>query len=59
VRDKLNALGLQRRLPVAVECSAGIAWSQTPPETADDFLREADRDMHDRKARDRAKRESA
>ena len=51
VRDKLSALALQRRLPVAVECSTGIAWSQNPPEIADDFLREADRDMHERKAR--------
>jgi len=51
VHEKLSALALQRGLPVAVECSTGIAWSQTPPETADDFLREADRDMHERRAR--------
>jgi hypothetical protein len=24
-------------------------WSQSPPDTADEFLREADRDMHARK----------
>jgi len=59
VRDKLNALALQRRLPVAIECSTGIAWSQTPPDTAEDFLREADRDMHERKARERERRETA
>jgi len=59
VREKLAALAMQRRLPVAVECSTGIAWSQTPPETVDDFLREADADMHERKARDRTRRESA
>ena len=59
VRDKLNALALQRRLPVAIECSTGIAWSQTPPDTAEDFLREADRDMHERKARERERKETA
>jgi len=51
VRDKLSALARQRRLPVAIECSAGVAWSQTPPETPDDLLRAAHRDMHERKAR--------
>jgi diguanylate cyclase (GGDEF)-like protein len=59
VRDKLNTLALQRRLPVAIECSTGIAWSQTPPDVAEDFLREADRDMHERKVRDRERRETA
>jgi len=29
VHEKLSALALQRGLPVAVECSTGIAWSQT------------------------------
>ena len=50
VRDKLAALGVQRRLPVSVECSTGIAWSQSPPDTAEEFLREADRDMQEKKA---------
>jgi diguanylate cyclase (GGDEF)-like protein len=59
VRDKLGALALQRRLPVAVECSTGIAWSQNPPDTVEDFLREADRDMHERKTRERERRETA
>jgi len=59
VRDKLGALALQRRLPVAVECSTGIAWSQNPPDTVEDFLREADRDMHERKSRERERRETA
>jgi diguanylate cyclase (GGDEF)-like protein len=59
VRDKLGALALQRRLPVAVECSTGIAWSQNPPDTVEDFLREADRDMHERKTRERERREMA
>ncbi len=49
VRDKLAALGIQRRLPVSVECSTGIAWSQTPPDGAEEFLREADRDMQEKK----------
>ena len=49
VRDKLAALSAQRRLPVTAQCSTGIAWSQTPPDTADEFLREADRDMDARK----------
>jgi len=59
VRDKLNALAVQRRLPVSIECSTGIAWSQHPPDTAEDFLREADRDMHDKKAREKERRETA
>jgi PleD family two-component response regulator len=50
VRHKLGALALSRRLPVMVECSMGVAWSQSPPETADEFLQEADRDMQERKA---------
>jgi diguanylate cyclase (GGDEF)-like protein len=59
VREKLGALALQRRLPVAIECSTGIAWSQSPPDTAEEFLREADRDMLARKARAREQRETA
>ena len=45
VSDKLTALAAQRRLPVPIECSTGIAWSLAPPESADEFLREADQDM--------------
>ena len=48
--DRLAALGVQRRLPVSVECSIGVAWSQSPPETAEEFLREADRDMQEKRA---------
>ncbi len=59
VRDKLAALAAQRRLPVTIECTAGIAWSHNPPETVEEFLREADRDMLDRKARERERRETA
>src|SRR2546427_741564 len=50
VRDKLAALGVQRRLPVSVECSTGLAWSQSPPDTAEEFLRDADRNMQDKKS---------
>ena len=59
VRDQLGALCTRRRLPVAVECTPGIAWSHNPPETAAEFLREADRDMHERKDREREARETA
>jgi diguanylate cyclase (GGDEF)-like protein len=59
VRDKLSSLATQRRLPVSIECTPGIAWSHNPPDTAEEFLREADRDMHERKARARERRESA
>jgi diguanylate cyclase (GGDEF)-like protein len=52
VREKLFTLALQRRLPVGIDVSAGIAFGEAPPETADEFLREADRDMHERKRRD-------
>jgi diguanylate cyclase (GGDEF)-like protein len=57
VRERLGALGAQRRLPVSIECTPGIAWSHNPPETIDEMLREADRDMHERKARARERRE--
>jgi diguanylate cyclase (GGDEF)-like protein len=51
VTEKLAALASQRRLPVKIECSTGIAWSTSPPESADEFLREADRDMQTRRTR--------
>jgi diguanylate cyclase (GGDEF)-like protein len=59
VRDKLGALAAQRRLPVSIDCTPGIAWSHNPPESVEEFLREADRDMHERKARARESRETA
>lgn len=59
VRDKLSALAAQRRLPVSIDCTPGIAWSHNPPESVEEFLREADRDMHERKARARESRETA
>ena len=57
VRHKLGALALARHLPVMVEYSTGVAWSQSPPETADEFLQEADHDMHERKSA-RARRDA-
>ena len=51
VNEKLAALAAQRRLPVRIECSTGIAWSASPPDSADDFLREADRDMQKRRGK--------
>jgi diguanylate cyclase (GGDEF)-like protein len=51
VNEKLAALAAQRRLPVRIECSTGIAWSVSPPDSADDFLREADRDMQKRRGK--------
>jgi diguanylate cyclase (GGDEF)-like protein len=53
VRDKLAALAAQRRLPVTIACTPGVAWSHNPPEAAEEFLREADRDTLERKARER------
>ena len=55
VRDRLGALAAQRRLPLSIDCTKGIAWSHHPPETIEEFLREADRDMHERKARQGAR----
>ena len=49
VNERLAALATQRRLPVKVQVSTGIAWSVSPPESADEFLREADRDMQKRR----------
>ena len=49
VTDKLAVLAAQRRLPVAIQCSTGLAFSLDPPESAEEFLREADRDMQARR----------
>ena len=50
VREKIAALAVKRGLPVTIHVSVGIADSQSPPESADEMLREADQDMHRRKA---------
>jgi len=49
VRERISALGVKRGLPVTVHCTIGVAYSPSPPESADDMLREADQDMHRRK----------
>ncbi|OLB49905.1 MAG: hypothetical protein AUH99_10895 [Candidatus Rokubacteria bacterium 13_2_20CM_2_70_11] len=51
VRDKVAALAAKRGLPVDhIRCNVGVAHSQSPPETFDELLREADADMHRTKA---------
>jgi len=45
VRDKLAELSQKRGLPLTPRCNVGVAYSQAPPDTADDLLREADLDM--------------
>ena len=45
VRDKLAELAQKRGLPLIPRCNVGVAYSQTPPDAADDLLREADLDM--------------
>jgi diguanylate cyclase (GGDEF)-like protein len=45
VQQKLNALAVNRSLPLAVECIIGMTFSANPPETADELLRLADQDM--------------
>ena len=50
VRERIDALAAKRGLPMSVHCNVGVAYSQSPPESADDMLREADQDMHRQKA---------
>jgi len=49
VREKIKALSGKRGIPVAVTCNFGVAYAQSPPESAEDLLREADQDMLRRK----------
>ncbi len=49
-RERITALAGKRGIPAAVQVSVGVAYSQSPPESADEILREADQDMHRRKA---------
>jgi diguanylate cyclase (GGDEF)-like protein len=49
VNDKIKGLSGKRGIPVAVACNFGVAYAQAPPESAEDFLREADQDMLRRK----------
>ena len=47
VRDKITQLAAKRGLPVDhIRCNVGVAYSQSPPETPDPLLREADQVMH-------------
>jgi len=45
VSDKIKSLSGKRGIPVAISCNFGVAYAQSPPESADDLLREADQDM--------------
>ena len=45
VQEKLRELTAIRNLPVAVQCRIGHAFSDNPPETAEEFLRIADEQM--------------
>jgi diguanylate cyclase (GGDEF)-like protein len=45
VERKLRELTADRNIPVAVECRMGYAFSDNPPETAEEFLRLADEHM--------------
>ncbi len=49
VNDKIKGLAGKRGIPVAVACNFGVAYAQAAPESAEDFLREADQDMLRRK----------
>jgi diguanylate cyclase (GGDEF)-like protein len=49
VNDKIKGLASKRGIPVAVACNFGVAYAQAAPESAEDFLREADQDMLRRK----------
>jgi diguanylate cyclase (GGDEF)-like protein len=49
VNGKLAEMARKRELPIEVKVHIGIAFSEAPPETADELLREADQDMRARK----------
>ncbi len=49
VTHKLAELGKRRALPRKVECYVGVVVSQVPPESAEELLREADRDINRQK----------
>ncbi len=50
VREKIAALVAKRGIPTPIQVSVGVAYRQSPPESADEMLREADQDMHRRRA---------
>jgi diguanylate cyclase (GGDEF)-like protein len=45
VHQKLRELTASRNLPLTPECRMGFAFSQDPPDSAEEFLRIADEDM--------------
>jgi diguanylate cyclase (GGDEF)-like protein len=45
VHQKLNAMAVNRGLPLTVDCIIGSAFSSNPPETAEELLRLAGQDM--------------
>jgi len=49
VNEKIKGLSGKRGVPVAITCNFGIAYAQSPPESAEDLLRVADQDMVRRK----------
>jgi len=49
VNEKIKGLSSKRRVPVAITCNFGVAYAQSPPESAEDLLRVADQDMLRRK----------
>jgi diguanylate cyclase (GGDEF)-like protein len=50
VQRKLRDLTASRNLPVAVECRMGYAFSEDPPDTAEEFLRIADEHMQGKRS---------
>src|SRR3989442_2471027 len=49
VNEKIKGLAGKRGIPVAITCNFGVAYAQSPPESAEDLLRLADQDMVRRK----------
>src|SRR5437899_3240229 len=49
VNEKIKGLAGKRGIPVAITCNFGVAYAQSPPESAEDLLRVADQDMVRRK----------
>jgi diguanylate cyclase (GGDEF)-like protein len=49
IRAQLQQMAIHRALPLSIEYSIGYAFSETPPETADELLRQAGEDMQVRR----------
>jgi diguanylate cyclase (GGDEF)-like protein len=50
VQQKLLDLTVSRNLPLTIECRIGYAYSDDPPETAEEFLRIADEHMQGKRS---------